>query len=154
MQARLNISQGTLKDAHQNIGQIIGAIWAAGLPSTLLHLVHLRVSQINGCSWCTDSGAKQAAKEGESAERLTAVAVWRDAPYFADAERAALALAEAMTRLADREDPVPDAIWDAAVAHFDERRLSALLYWIGMTNLFNRLNVATRLPAGTQVAWG
>lgn len=153
MQPRLNIAADVLKGANRNIGQIVGAIWAAGLPPALLHLLHLRVSQINGCSYCTEAAGRQAAQAGESVERLLSVAAWRDAPYFTEAERAALALAEAMTRLADREDPVPDAIWGAAAAHFDERLLPALLYWIGMTNMFNRLNVANRLPAGTEMDW-
>src|SRR5262245_44364721 len=83
-------------------------------------LVHLRVGQINGCSVCVDGHAKAARKSGESDERLFAVAAWREAPYFTDAERAAFALAESMTRLADSSDPVPDHIWDAAAEHFDE----------------------------------
>jgi len=79
------------------------------------------------------------------------VAAWREAPYFTDDERAALALAEAATRLADRADPVPDEIWDEAADHYDERGLAALILMIGMTNLFNRLNATTRQVAG---AWG
>ena len=78
------------------------------LPETLLELVHLRASQINGCSVCVDMHPKIAKKAGETDERLFAVAAWRDTPYFTDAERAALALTEAVTRLADRADPVPD----------------------------------------------
>src|SRR5256884_1508482 len=85
-----------------------------GVPSKLLELVHLRASQINGCSVCVDMHPKIARKLGETDERLFAVSAWRDAPYFSDAERAALALTEAVTRLADREDPVRDAIWNEA----------------------------------------
>ncbi|ARF56821.1 carboxymuconolactone decarboxylase family protein [Streptomyces gilvosporeus] len=132
---------------------LLGAVKAAkegGVPEATLELVHLRASQINGCSFCLDLGARNAKKAGETDERLHAVAAWREAPYFTDAERAALALAEAATRLADRPDPVPDAVWDAAAEHYDERQLASLVLWIGMTNLFNRLNVSTRQPAGEQ----
>jgi alkylhydroperoxidase family enzyme len=80
------------------------------------------------------------------------VAAWREAPYFTDDERAALALAEAATRLADRADPVPDEVWDEAADHYDEQQLAALLLWIGVTNLFNRLNATTKQVAGA-VTW-
>jgi AhpD family alkylhydroperoxidase len=119
------------------------------VPGATLGLVHLRASQINGCSFCVDSGSKHAKQAGETDERLFAVAAWREAPYFTDAERAALALAEAVTRLGDREDPVPDEIWKDAVRHYDERGLAALILWIATTNVFNRLNVTTRQPAGS-----
>jgi AhpD family alkylhydroperoxidase len=113
--------------------------------------VHLRVSQINGCSSCLHGGATGARKSGETEDRLATVAAWREAPFFTDAERAALALAEAVTRLADRPDPVPDDIWDEAVRHYDEQGLAALLLSIACTNLFNCLNAPTRQVAG---AWG
>jgi AhpD family alkylhydroperoxidase len=111
----------------------------------------LRASQINGCSYCIDSGVRSAKKAGESDERLFAVAAWREAPYFTDAERAALALTEAATRLSDRIDPVPDEIWDEATRHYDEQQLAALILMIGVTNLFNRLNATTKQVAGA--AW-
>ncbi|MGH3166452.1 MAG: carboxymuconolactone decarboxylase family protein [Trebonia sp.] len=79
---------------------------------------------------------------------MATVAAWREAPYFTDAERAALALTEAGTRLADREDPVPDAIWDEAAKHYDEAGLASLVMAITVTNVFNRLNRITRQPAG------
>jgi AhpD family alkylhydroperoxidase len=123
----------------------------AGLPSGLRDLVHLRVSQINGCSVCVDMHARDLRKAGESDERLFTVAAWRDAPYFTDAERAALALAEAATRISDRPDPVPDDVWAEAVKHFDEPVLGALLITISAINVWNRLNVSTRQVAGT--AW-
>lgn len=116
--------------------------------SATLELVHLRVSQINGCSFCVDAGAKSARKAGETDERLHAVAAWREMPYFTDAERAALALAECVTRLADSADAVPDDVWNEVASHYDERELSAILLHIATTNLFNRLNVPTRQPAG------
>jgi AhpD family alkylhydroperoxidase len=127
------------------------AVYAGGVDQATLELVHLRASQINGCSACVDSGAKSARKAGETEERLATVAAWREAPYFSDAERAALALAEAATRLADRPDPVPDEIWDAAAAHYDEKGMAAIVLMIAVTNLFNRLNATTRQVAG---AWG
>src|SRR4051812_22456025 len=111
-------------------------------------LVHLRASQINGCSVCVDMHAKGARNAGESEERLFAVAAWRDTPYFSDAERAALALTEALTRVADRAEPVPDAIWDSAAEHFDEVQLGALVLDIAVSNLWNRLNVATQQVVG------
>jgi len=93
-------------------------------------------------------GWRMLKKEGESDERLFAVAAWRDAPYFTEAERAALALAEAVTRLSDRADPVPDEIWDEAARHYNEPALSALLLSVSLTNVYNRLNVATGQVAG------
>jgi AhpD family alkylhydroperoxidase len=123
------------------------AISGTGLPISR-ELVHLRASQINGCSVCVDGHAKAARRAGESEERLFAVSAWRETPYFSDAERAALALAEALTRIADRPEPVPDAIWDAAAEHFDETQLGALVLDIATVNVWNRLHVATRQIAG------
>ena len=152
MQARMNNPAMVLPNAMTAINQLYKASNSAGVASATLDLVHLRASQINGCSPCVDSGARSAKKNGETDERLFAVAAWRETEYFTDAERAALALAEAATRLADRADPVPDEVWAVAAEHFDERQLAALVLWIAMTNLFNRLNVTTRQPAGQ--TWG
>ena len=151
MQARMKNPAMVLPDAMQAIGGLLKATGKGGVPQATLELVHLRASQINGCSACVDSGARAARKAGESDERLFAVAAWREAPFYTDAERAALALAEAATRLADRADPVPDEIWDEAARHYDEQALAALVLMIGVTNLFNRLNVTTRQVAGA--AW-
>ncbi|HYZ84033.1 MAG TPA: carboxymuconolactone decarboxylase family protein [Bryobacteraceae bacterium] len=120
-----------------------------GVPSSTLGLVHLRVSQINGCSLCVDMHPRFLKQAGETDERLFAVAAWRDTPYFTDAERAALALAEAVTRLSDRPDPVPDEIWNEAARHYDERALTSLLIGIAAINVWNRLNVSTRQVAGS-----
>ena len=120
-----------------------------GLPPQLVELVLLRASQINGCGVCVDMHTKGARRDGESDERLHAVAAWRDTTYFSEAERAALALAESVTRLSDRPDPVPDEVWDEAARHFDEVALASLLVTIGLINVFNRLNVATRQVAGS-----
>jgi AhpD family alkylhydroperoxidase len=151
MEARMKNPAMVLPGVWQPIQALNEAIGQSGVPPTTLELVHLRVSQVNGCSACVDAGARTAKKGGETDERLFAVAAWREAPYFTDAERAALALAEAATRLADRPDPVPDEIWAEAASHYDERGLAALVLMIGVTNLFNRLNATTKQVAG---AWG
>jgi AhpD family alkylhydroperoxidase len=140
-----------LPGAMQSIQGLMKATTQGGVPQTTLELVHLRASQINGCSACVDAGAKQARKAGETEERLSTVAAWREAPYFTDAERAALALTEAATRLSDRPDAVPDEVWDEAADHYDEQGLAAIILMIATTNLFNRLNATTRQVAG---AWG
>src|SRR4051794_30351989 len=127
MQARMKNPAMILPDAMQAIMALNTATEKGGVPAMTLGLVHLRASQINGCSACIDMGTRHARKAGESDERLFAVAAWRDAPYFTDAERAALALAEAVTRLSDRTDPVPDEIWEEAARHYDERTLAALI---------------------------
>ena len=123
-----------------------------GVPPRTLGLVELRASQINGCSVCVDMHSRQLKKAGETDERLFAVAAWRDAPYFTDAERAALALAESVTRLSDRSDPVPDEVWEEAARHYDEPALAALVIAIANINVWNRFNVATRQEAGAWVA--
>jgi AhpD family alkylhydroperoxidase len=123
-----------------------------GVPAKTLGLIHLRASQINGCSVCVDMHPRMMKKAGETDERLFAVAAWRDAPYFTDAERAALALTEAVTRLSDRADPVPDEIWDEAARHYDEKALAALVVQIALINVWNRFNVTTRQVASA-AAW-
>ncbi|MEV0667951.1 carboxymuconolactone decarboxylase family protein [Actinomadura luteofluorescens] len=151
MQSRMKNPAMVLSGAMQPIQELFKAVHSGGVPEETLELVHLRVSQINGCSACVDAGAKTARKAGVTDERLATVAAWREAPYFTEEERAALALAEAATRLADRADAVGDDVWDAAATYFDEKELAAIVLMIGVTNLFNRLNAATRQIAG---AWG
>jgi AhpD family alkylhydroperoxidase len=124
------------------------AVSRVRLSPGLLELMHLRASQINGCGVCAVQHPKIARKLGESDDRIYAVAAWRDAPFFTDAERAALALTEALTRIADTADPVPDSIWDEAARHYDEQELAALVVSIATINVWNRLNVATRQVAG------
>ena len=150
MQARMKNPVFVIPDALKAIQTLNAATERAGLPRQTVALSHLRASQINGCSVCVDLGTKHARKVGESDERLFAVSAWRDAPYFSEAERAALALTEAVTRLSDRADAVPDEVWSDAARHYDEAALSALLLSISITNVYNRLNVATRQVAG---AW-
>ena len=150
MQTRMRNPAAILPDATHAIQALLKATRKGGVPPATLELVHLRASQINGCSFCVDSGARSAKKAGETDERLFAVVAWREAPYFTDAERAALALTEAVTRLADRADPVPDEVFDEAARHYDEQGLAALILMIATTNLFNRLNATTRQVAGSQ----
>ena len=150
MQARMK-NPGLVLNVTEPIQQIIAEIQAAGVELATLELVHMRASQINGCGWCVEYGARAMRKAGESDERMATVAAWRDVPYFTEAERAAMALAEAATRLADRPDAVTDEIWDAAAGHFDEKQLAAIVLMVAATNLFNRINVTTRQVAGS---WG
>ena len=151
MQARMKNPALVIPEAMQAIQALHSATLKGGVPPATLALVHLRASQINGCSVCVESGTCHIKQAGETEERLCAVAAWREAPYFSEAERAALALTEAVTRLSDRADPVPDALWEEAARHYDEPALAALILSIATTNLFNRLNVTTRQVAG---AWG
>jgi AhpD family alkylhydroperoxidase len=124
----------------------------AGLSQTIIDLVSLRASQINGCAVCLDMHARALKKSGESDERLATLAAWREAPYFSDAERAALALTEAATRICDRPNPVPDEIWDQAARHFEQPALAALVLAIAAINTWNRLNVTTGQIAGEWTA--
>lgn len=128
--------------------QVLGkAVEQSTIPPKTLALVHLRASQVNGCCVCVDLSLRFN-KAGDSNERLFAVAAWREAPWFSDAERAALALTEAVTRLSDRPDPVPDEIWNEAARFYNESEMATLVLWIAVTNVWNRLNVATRQVAG------
>ncbi|HEY3981213.1 MAG TPA: carboxymuconolactone decarboxylase family protein [Streptosporangiaceae bacterium] len=148
MEARMKNPAGIIPEATQAIKALAASFHGRGVPEETLALIHLRASQINGCSSCVAAGAAGARKAGETEERLATVAAWRDAPYFTDADRAALALTEAVTRLADRPDPVPDEIWDEAARHYDEKGLAVVLLAIAATNVFNRLNAPTRQVAG------
>jgi AhpD family alkylhydroperoxidase len=139
-------------DAMQALQALGTAVGKGGVPRRTLELVHLRASQINGCSVCVDMHPRIARQAGETDERLFALAAWRDTPYFTDAERAALALTEAVTRISDRADPVPDEIWKEAARHYDETALAALIIAIANINVWNRLNVATRQVVGS-VQW-
>ena len=130
--------------------QIITAIYAGGVPPQTLELVHMRASQINGCNACIAAGVTNAERIGLGADRLLALPAWRESDLFGDAERAAVGLTEAMTRLADHPDVVTDEIWAEAAAHFDERALSALVSMIALTNFFNRVNTTLKVQPG---AW-
>jgi AhpD family alkylhydroperoxidase len=138
-----------LPDAMKSLLAVSKAAKQGGLPETTTYLVHLRASQINGCSWCAEAHSRELREAGEPDERIFTVAAWREAPYFSDAERAALELTEAATRISDRGDPVPDWIWEDAERHFDEQQLAALVIEIAVINSWNRMNVTTRQPAGS-----
>lgn len=146
MQPRIKNPAMLIPGAMQQLQALAKTAEHGGVPARTLGLVHLRASQINGCSVCVDLSWRS--KKDETEERLFAVSAWQDAPYFSDAERAALALAEAVTRISDRTDPVPDEIWNEAARHYDETQLATLVLWVAMTNVWNRLNVATKQVAG------
>lgn len=148
VQARMGNPAMVVPEAMQALVDLGTSVKKCGVPPLTLNLAYLRASQINGCSFCVDMHSRDAKKAGETDERVFAVAAWREAPYFTDAERAALALAEAVTRLNDRADPVPDGIWYEAVRHYDETELAALILSIATVNLWNRLNTSTRQVAG------
>lgn len=153
VQARMTNPFYALPDALKGIGSIFQAVGTGGISHELQEIVGLRASQINGCSACVHAHNLNLAKAGETAERIGAVSAWREAPFFDDAERAALALTEAVTRLADRSgEAVDERLWDEVADHFDEKQIAALLLVIGVTNMFNRINAAVREPAGT--TWG
>ncbi|MFG3257448.1 carboxymuconolactone decarboxylase family protein [Streptomyces sp. NPDC048172] len=149
MEARLNFFTNPVAS------KVVKSIAAAGkpiadssLPAATAELVALRVSQINGCGFCADMHTKDAAKAGETAQRLHLVATWREATVYTDAERAALELAEQGTRVADAAGGVPDEVWANATKHYDEEQLGALVSIIALLNAFNRLNVIAQNPAG------
>ena len=150
MQARMNHPAFAVPGAFEALQALSKAINETGISPKTLELIALRASQINGCGVCAVQHPRIARKLGETDDRLFAVAAWRDAPYFTDAERAALALTEAATRISDRADPVPDEIWDEAARHYDETELAALVLAIAGINVWNRLNVATRQVAGQE----
>lgn len=146
MEARMKSAANA--DVMTAIQSLYKAMYSGGVDPRVLELVHLRASQINGCSPCVFAGIASAKKHGETEERLHNVVTWRETPFFTDAERAALALAEAATRIQDGAPGVTDEIWDAAAAHFDEKQLSAIILDIALTNFFNRINRTIREQAG------
>jgi AhpD family alkylhydroperoxidase len=150
IQSRMKNAVMLIPEAMQPLMAFVAAVRKSGVSPRTLDLVHLRASQINGCSVCVDMGSRELKKAGETDDRLFSVAAWREAPYFTEAERAALALAEAVTRLGDKSDPVPEEVWNEAALHYDEKALAGLVLWIATTNLFNRVNAATKQVTGEQ----
>ena len=131
----------------------VGALQRFGaveLDPTIGHLVEMRASQINGCAFCLDMHWQDARAAGEEEARLYLLSAWRECPDYSERERAALALTEAMTRLADRPGSVTDDIWAEAAKHYTERQLSSLVLMVSITNFFNRINTTFRVPAGTR----
>lgn len=150
MTARMKSPVFVLPNALQTVLALNKPVEHGNVAASTLKFIDLRASQINGCGLCVDMHSQELKKMGQSEERIFGVAAWRDAPFYTDAERAALALTEAVTRLSDREDPVPDSVWDEATKHYDETQLAAVLLNIAKINVWNRLNVPTRQPSN---AW-
>ena len=148
--ARMNHPAFAVPGAFEALQALSKAINKTGISPTTVELISLRASQINGCGVCAVQHPRIARKLGETDDRLFAVAAWRDAPYFTDAERAALALTEAATRISDQTDPVPDEIWAEATHSYDETELAGLVLAIASINVWNRLNVITRQVAGQE----
>jgi AhpD family alkylhydroperoxidase len=135
-------------EAYQHLHGIDSYIKGSRLDPVIWELVKIRASQVNGCAFCVDMHSFDAHQAGESLERLFAVAAWREAPFFTDAERAALALTETATVI--EHGQVPDDIWNEAAAHYDEDQLAALVLAIGLINLWNRIGVTTQMVAGSR----
>jgi len=152
MKSRMNSPALTLPGAMDALLALGKSVQHGDVPRTTLELCNLRASQINGCSVCVDMHSRALQKLGESVERIFAIGGWHDAPYYSDAERAALALTEATTRINDRADPVPDAVWEAAKQHYSESALASLVLAIATINLWNRLNAATKQVGGAWTA--
>jgi AhpD family alkylhydroperoxidase len=157
MDARLNLFTNPV------IGKFIKHLNAAarvaldaGIPLRTIELIDLRVSQINGCAVCVDMHSKDLAHHGETAVRINLVGTWREATVYTDAERAALALAEAGTRIADAAGGVPDDVWLNVTKYYDDDQAAALVAAIAGINTWNRLNIITQQPAGDYVPgqWG
>ncbi|QKV75859.1 carboxymuconolactone decarboxylase family protein [Amycolatopsis sp. Hca4] len=129
-----------------SLGQVIDR---SPLPSATRELVSLRASQINGCGWCVDMHVKEAAAAGETAVRLALVATWRESTVFTEAERAALALAEEGTRLADAAEGVSDQTWARVREHHDDEQVAALVSLVALINAANRLAVIVHQKGGS-----
>lgn len=147
-QSRMSNPIMGLPEVGQSLQALGRALFASAekntLPTRTLFLAYLRASQINGDSVCVDLHSRNALAAGESTERLLVVSAWRETSNFTDAERAALALSEALTRLHDLSDPVPDDVYKEASLHYDEGALATLIIGIATVNLYNRINVSTR----------
>ena len=152
MEARIENPALSVPGALQALQALAASAATSGIAETTFYMVQLRASQINGCGVCVDIHSRELEVAGESSERIHLVAAWREAPYFSEGERAALALTEAVTRLADRPEAVSDELWEAAARHYSEEQLAALVVAIATINVFNRLNAATRQVTGEHVA--
>jgi AhpD family alkylhydroperoxidase len=151
MQSRMKSPALTMPGAKEALLTLHQATQGCDLPPTTLEFVHVRVGQVNGCSVCVDMHSRALKRLGESDARIFALAAWREAPYYTEAERAALSLAEAATRLSDRADAVADEVWKEASRHFSEAALGALVMSIALANFWNRLNVTTQQVSGDWV---
>jgi AhpD family alkylhydroperoxidase len=151
MQPRMKNPVMIVPGAMEALQKLGSAARATDLPATTLYLIEVRASQINGCSVCLDMHTREMRAAGEPDERILMVGAWRESPYFSDAERAALALTEAATRLADSSDPVPDEVWEEAARHYSQPQLAALVLAIASINAWNRINATTRQITGSWV---
>jgi AhpD family alkylhydroperoxidase len=151
LEPRIDHPAQTLPGAMQALQRLDQATKRAGVPEATHEMIKLRAGQINGCSACVDIHSRLLKAMGEPDERIFGIGAWRESTYYSDAERAALALAEAVTRLADRPDPVSDEVWDDAARHYDEEQMAALVLSIAAINTWNRLNAATRQVTGEWV---
>lgn len=136
-----------IPEAMEALTAVENAAHHALMDMKLLALSRLRAGQINGCGPCVADSARRLRGHGATEDQVNTVAAWRETPWFSDEERATLALTEAVTRLADNPDPVPDEVWDMAAKHFDHRELAGLLLNIAVANAYHRLNLATRQQA-------
>ena len=147
MKTRLNFARVApgIYDAMDALDQYLNQ---CGLEESLLHLVRLRASQINGCAYCIDMHWKDLRAIGENEQRLYSLDAWRESPYYTDRERAALAWTEAVTLISDH---VPDAVHEEARAILSEKELCDLTLAAAAINAWNRLSIAARLvPGGYQ----
>jgi AhpD family alkylhydroperoxidase len=150
MEPRMENPVMVVPGAMEALQKLGAAAQSSGVPATTLYLVEMRASQINGCSVCLDMHSREMKGAEEPDERVFMVSAWREAPYYTDAERAALALTEAATRLADSTG-IPDDVWDEAARHYDKRQLAGLVLTIAGINAWNRINASTRQITGNWV---
>ncbi|MEE2040001.1 carboxymuconolactone decarboxylase family protein [Nocardiopsis sp. CT-R113] len=149
MEARINLFGSTVATkVMKHVAAVDKVLRGTTVSTTTQELVKIRVSQINGCGFCTDMHTKEATLAGETPVRLHLIAVWREATVFTEAERAALELAEQGTRVADAAGGVPDEVWETAAKHYDEDELAALVCLISFMNSVNRMNLIAQNPAG------
>jgi alkylhydroperoxidase family enzyme len=150
MQGRMKNPAALLPDAMKH-GQGLAAVaQQSGVDPETMRLVHIRVSQLNGCSWCLDGDRPGPDTDEATLRRLWSVGAWREAPYYSDAQRTAFELAETMTRQADRGQVVSDELWTELTKHYEEKQLAGLVFWIATVNFYNRINAAIQQPAGAK----
>ena len=140
MKPRLNYTTAT--EALRGMNLLEHYIHHSGLEESLVHLVKMRASQINGCAYCCDMHSKDARANGETEQRLYLLNAWEESPFYSERERAALELTEAVTKITDGH--VPDAVWETAKQHFSEQELLALIFTLTTINAWNRLAITTR----------
>lgn len=148
MNARIENPLITYPAARTALLRLRGCAAEAGLPEITRLVVEVRASQLNGCGVCLDMHTRELHAAGEPTTKIDTIAAWREVPYFTDAERAALALTEAATRLPDHPGAIPEQVWLHATEHYSEPQLAALSIAIATINAFNRLMVTTAQSGG------